>query len=304
MLIIVNMNLLDNKLETLLAVSEFKSFTTASKILNLTQPAVSQHISQLEKEFNIKIFNKTSAGLVATKEGEILIKYARRLKALSKEAMTKISDEKKEARLIRVGITHSLEGNLIPQVFAEMAKNNKNTTIKIYSDDIKNLYDKLNTFELDLAIVEGKITSSKFSKTLLDTDSVMVVMSKDNPLANKSIITIQEVQKEKLILRHSKSATRSLFAANLFELGMSLDDFKTMLEIDNTSTIKDLVAQNIGISVLPKSVCLNEIKNKTLVAKPIQDLHMTAEINLLYNKQIVDENILKQIIDTYESVKR
>lgn len=128
-------------------------------------------------------------------------------------------------------------------------------------------------------------------------------MSKDNPLASKSIITIDDVKKEKLILRHSKSATRSLFAANLFQLGMSLDDFKTMLEIDNTSTIKDLVAQNIGISVLPKSVCLNEIKNKTLVVKPIQDLYMTAEINLLYNKQIVDENVLAQIIDTYESIK-
>lgn len=297
------MNLLDNKLETLLAISEFKSFTTASKFLNLTQPAVSQHISQLEKEFSIKIFNKTSAGLVLTKEGEILVKYARRLKALSKEALAKIGDEKKEARLIRVGITHSLEGNLIPQVFAEMAQINKNTTIKIYSDDIKNLYDKLNTFELDLAIVEGKITSSKFSRTLLDTDSIMVVMSKDNPLANKSIITIEDVKKEKLILRHSKSATRSLFASNLFQLGMSLDDFRTMLEIDNTSTIKDLVKQNIGISVLPKSVCLNEIKNKTLVAKPIQDLQMTAEINLLYNKQTVDENILKQIIDIYESIR-
>lgn len=297
------MNLLDNKLETLLAVSEFKSFTTASKILNLTQPAVSQHISQLEKEFNITIFNKTSNGLILTKEGEILVKYARRLKALSKEALTKISEEKKEARLIRVGITHSLEGNLIPQVFAEMAKNNKNTTIKIYSEDIKNLYDKLNNYELDLAIVEGKITSSKLSKTLLDTDSVMVVMSKDNPLAKKSIITISDVQKEKLILRHSKSATRNLFLSNLFQIGMSLDDFVTMLEIDNTSTIKDLVKQNIGISVLPKSVCLNEIKNKTLVVKPIQDLDMTAEINLLYNKQAVDENILQQIIDIYESIK-
>ena len=111
------MNLLDNKLETLLAVNEFKSFTTAAKILNLTQPAVSQHISQLEKEYNIKIFNKNGSDLILTTQGEILIKYARRLKSLSKEAITKISDEKKEARLIRVGITHSLEGNLIPQVF-------------------------------------------------------------------------------------------------------------------------------------------------------------------------------------------
>lgn len=297
------MNLLDNKLESLLAVSEFKSFTTASKILNLTQPAVSQHISQLEKEFNIKIFYKTSSGLIPTKEGEILIKYARRMMVLSKEAVTKINDEKKESRLIKVGITHSLEGNLIPQVFAEMTKNSKNTTIKIYSEDIKNIYDKLNTFELDFAIVEGKVTSSKFSKTLLDTDSVMVVMSKNNPLANKSIITINDVQKEKLILRHSKSATRTLFASNLLQLGLSFDDFKTILEIDNTFTIKDLVSQNIAISVLPKSVCLKEIKDKTLVVKPIQDIQMTAEINILYNKQIVDENILKQIIETYESLK-
>ena len=63
------------------------------------------------------------------------------------------------------------------------------------------------------------------------------------------------------------------------------------------------ITKNIGISILPKSVCLNEIKNKTLVAKPIQDLQMTTEINLLYNKQTVDENILKQIIDIYESIK-
>ena len=292
------MNLLDNKLETLLAVNEFKSFTTAAKFLNLTQPAVSQHISQLEKEYNIKIFNKNGADLILTSQGEILIKYARRMKAISKELQTKLDDEKKESRLIRVGITHSLEGNMIPQVFADIARNNSRTTIKIYSEDIKNLYDKLNAFEIDLAIIEGKIISSKLSKTLLDSDSIMVVMSNKNPLSEKNIITLQDVRKEKLILRHSKSATRSLFAANLEQNDLTLDDFDTLIEIDNTSTIKDLVEKNIGISILPKSVCQNEIKTGSLIVKPIEDMNLTTEINLLYNKHTVDETLITKIVET------
>lgn len=298
------MNLLDNKLETLLAVNEFKSFTTAAKILNLTQPAVSQHISQLEKEYNIKIFNKNGSELILTTQGEILVKYARRMKAISKELQTKLDDEKKESRLIRVGITHSLEGNIIPQVFADIAKNNSRTTIKIYSEDIKNLYDKLNVFEIDLAIIEGKIISSKFSKTLLDSDSIMVVMSNQNPLAKKNIITLQDVRKEKLILRHSKSATRSLFAANLEQNDLTLDDFDTLIEIDNTSTIKDLVEKNLGISVLPKSVCQNEIKSGSLVVKPIEDMNLTTEINLIYNKHTVDETLITKIVETYNKLAR
>ena len=74
------MKLLDNKLDTLLAVSEFRSYTTASKFLNLTQPAVSQHIAQLEREFEIKIFKKGLNSLILTTEGEILVKYAKRMK--------------------------------------------------------------------------------------------------------------------------------------------------------------------------------------------------------------------------------
>ena len=294
------MKLLDNKLDTLLAVNEFRSYTTASKFLNLTQPAVSQHISQLEKEFEITIFKKGVNPLILTNEGEILVKYAKRMKNISNTLCNKIAEEKSGPRLIRVGITHSLEGNAVPEIFANIARNNPRTTIKIYSDDIKNLYDKLATYEIDLAIIEGKINSSKFSKVLLDTDHVMAVMSKDNPLANKSVITISDIQKQKLILRHSRSLTRSLFAENLERNNLSFDDFSVLIEIDNTATIKDLVSKNIGISVLPKSVCISDIKGQKIVAKPIKDMDMTTQINLIYNKNFFDEKVLTNIMEAYE----
>ena len=296
------MKLLDPKIETLLAVNEFKSYTTAAKFLNLTQPAVSQHIQALENEYEIKIFNKTGNGLILTNEGEILVKYARRMLSISNELTNKLAEEKNGPRLIRVGITHSLEGNIIPEVFANIASQNSRTTIKIYSDDIKNLYDKLSSYEIDLAIIEGKISASKFSKVLLDTDHVMLIMANNHPLANKAIVTIDDIKKENLIFRHSKSATRSLFLENLNRNNISIDELKILLEIDNTATIKDLIRKGKGVAVLPKSICESEIKNKTLVAKPIKDMDLTTEINLIYNKKFFSKEILKTIISSYEEL--
>ncbi len=86
--------MIDPKLETLLKVHETNSFTRAAKQLSLTQPAVSQHIRQLEKDLNVKIFNRVEKSLKLTSEGEIVIKYAKRIKMLYDNMQQKIYDEK------------------------------------------------------------------------------------------------------------------------------------------------------------------------------------------------------------------
>jgi len=85
--------MIDPKLETLLKVHETNSFTRAAKQLSLTQPAVSQHIRQLEKDLNVKIFNRVEKSLKLTSEGEIVIKYAKRIKMLYDNMQQKIYDE-------------------------------------------------------------------------------------------------------------------------------------------------------------------------------------------------------------------
>ena len=70
------------KLRTLLAVAECQNFTKAAAELSLTQPAVSHHISQLEEELGVTLFIRGKGGLKLTAEGEIVVKYARRMAAL------------------------------------------------------------------------------------------------------------------------------------------------------------------------------------------------------------------------------
>ena len=172
----------------------------AAKKLNLTQPAISQHIRQLETELNIKIFNRVGAELKITPEGEILVKYARRIVSMYADLESRLKDLKRHSKTLTIGITHTAESNIVAEVLASYSLSNKGTKIKIISDTIKNLYDKLSTYEIDFAFVEGKVTEKKYSSILLDTDHLVAVMNLNNPLAKNKIVDINDLKKEKMMV--------------------------------------------------------------------------------------------------------
>ena len=291
---------MDAKLETFLAVCETKNFTSAAKKLHLTQPAVSQHIKQLEQEYGVKLFARVNNEMVLTKDGEIMLKYANRIQSLYENLSRKLIESKKFTKYLTIGITHTSESNITPEILAEYSSENGGLHIKVISDTIKNLYDKLSNYQIDLAVIEGKVNLKKFSSILLGTDSLMAVMSISNPLSGKRVITIDDLKKERLILRTLESGTTSLFIDELEKNNLSIDDFQIYLELDSVGSIKDLVMKNFGVSILPRSACVKEIKEKQLVAVPIENLNMVREISLAY----MDGNVEREVLEDISSIYR
>lgn len=292
--------MIDQKLITLLTVVETKNYSLAAKRLNLTQPAVSQHIRQLENENNIRIFNRDGNDIKLTECGEILVKYARRILSLYNDIDIKLNDSKKQSSSLTIGITRTSESNIVAEVLADYSIKHKGTHIKIISDTIKNLYDKLSTYEIDIAVIEGNVKKGKYSNVLLDTDQLMAVICNESPLAKKSVVNINDLKNEKMILRTAGSGTRNLFLSQLQNVNMDIDDFNIILEIDNIATIKDLVEKDIAVSVLPKSCCYAELKTKKLTVLPIENMNMMREINLVFNKNSIEDNILSNLVECYK----
>lgn len=296
--------MMDAKLETLLKVNETRNFTRAAKLLSLTQPAVSQHIRQLEHDLKVSLFIRGEGALKLTPEGEIAVKYARRIENLYQNLEQALQDEKKNLTRLSVGVTHTSESNIIVEVLAKYSSLAENCKITILSDTINNLYYKLKTYELDIAIVEGKIVDSNFNKVLLDTDSLILAVSKDHPLAQKSIVTLEELKKQKLILRLPDSATRNLFASHLESNNQTLDEFNVILEVDNVATIKDLVRRNFGVSILPRSTFASELRKGKMAGLPIENLSMTREINIVYHRDFAHTDMLQEITRLYYQYSR
>ena len=296
--------MVDVKLFTLLKVYETGNYTRAAEKLSLTQPAVSQHIKQIERDLGTVVFDRSGGKIRPTPEGTLVIQYAERVVSLYENLQRALEDKRKSIDRLRVGITHTSESNIVTEVLAQYAEQFDNMKITIQTDTISNLYEMLKTYKIDIAIVEGAVADPSINSVMLDTDSLVLCVSNEHPLAKRSLVTIEELKKEKMILRLPSSGTRNLFAANLESRNLSLEDFNVTLEVDNIATIKDLVRRNYGVSILARSACMDELKKGKITVLPIENLSMIREVNILYHHTFKHAEILQDIVRIYNETAK
>ena len=174
--------MVEAKIHTLLTVISTGSFTEAAKMLSLTQPAVSNHIRQLEQSYGIKIFYKSKKKLLLTPEGAVLEKYARRAVAVAAAARQAILDRQKNIRHLSVAITPTVGEHLVPQVMAAYCGRHQDVHMHIQTAGLKDIHDLLRTFEVDLAVIEGELSDDSLVSVLLDTDYLCLIAPADHPL--------------------------------------------------------------------------------------------------------------------------
>lgn len=292
--------MLGTKMETLLAVEKYRNYTRAAQALSMTQPGITHHIKQLEEEVGAPLFIRGKDGMRITHEGEIVVKYAKRFQALNRKMHLELENIKTESINLHIGITHTAESNQTAEVLAKCCNQHGGLNITILTDTIKNLYDMLSNYEIDLAIVDGPVSCSEFSSIMLDTDYLVCVMSPTHPLSGHAAITLTELKKQQLILRLPTSATRSQFESALENRSESIHNFDITLEVDNIATIKDLIRKDLGVSILPRSACMDELRKGKIVVLPVENLSMIRETHIIYNPDFSHTDILQEIIATYQ----
>ena len=270
--------LVDVKLLTLLCVLKEGSYTAAAEALSLSQPAVSYHIHQLEQEFHIKIFYRNPKKLTLTPEGKVLVKY------------------------FTVGLTPTCGEALVGRVFTAYCNAHPHTSISLVTDSLDKLCDKLSSYALDFAIVEGTVSLKHCHTELMDMDYLCVVMSPEHRLAGHSSITLDELKKESLILRREEAGTRRLFESVLTGHLESIRNFDVRLEMDNIATIKELVAENLGVTIMAHSACREELAAGRLVAVRIEGIRMIREINILCRDDFDHPELLAEIKKIYAAL--
>lgn len=296
--------MLDQKIMTLLKVYEKKSFSKASDSLAITQPAVSQHIKALEEEYGVKIFERNNGKFIVTREGEMVIQTARKMLGLNNLLIQELRDKTGASEHLTIGVTHTVESNPIAEALAKFCSENDGISIKIITDSIKNLYKKLKSYELDMIIVEGRTQDEGLKFFMLDTDYLCLAVSPNHPFADRELVTLGELKKENLILRLPNSGTRNLFVAHLESNNMDINEFNVILELDSVATIKDLIRRDFGVSILPRSSCLDEIKKGKIIVLPIENLSMIREMNIVYREDFNQTDTLRGIVKAYNETLR
>lgn len=293
---------MDIRLNTLLTVIETGSYTLAAEKLMFTQPAVSHHIKQLESEYGIRIFLKTGKNLELTEAGRLLADYAIQAKKAENALIVSMSDLSEEPCHFSVGVSVTTAENILPALISAYSRKHLDVTFDVTCDTRKNLIKKLSNYELDWAVM-NPIEDNVLPCFPLCSDRSLVFVSNNHRFAGLRTISLDQLKEEKLILCYKSNPAMKALDDELKKIGSSMDEMNVAIETNGMSVIKQLVENNVGVSVLQESACLREIREGRLVPLEIDGLEMSKDIQFVCRPGYAHPELFDELRDMYESVQ-
>ena len=282
--------MLDYRILTFLKLCETMNYRITAEELNMTQPAVTQHIHYLEEEYECKLFIYNRKKLEKTNQAILLEEYAR--SAYYNEIYLKRKIKSENKIKINIGATKTIGEFVIGEKIKKLVKNEK-YDISLTIDNTENLIKLMELNKLDFILVEGIFNKNKYGYRLYKKDEFIGICSKNHKFNGKSI-KFEELFKEDIIIREEGSGTRGIFEQFLSENSFSLEFFKKKITINNFNLIKELVSANCGISFVYNSV----VNKNDDIGKFYFKNKIEREFNYLYLKNTA----AKELVDFFDKL--
>ena len=275
----------EHKLKVFCTVVETKSFSRASEIVRLTQPAVSLQIQALEEMFETKLFNRSGSDITLTKAGEIFYKYAQEINSLYMSADKELDGFVTPFKgIVKIGASSTIGNYVLPAVISEFRRKFPKIDIHLVIDNTKYIVDFLNAGNIDIALVEGDIKKQKLAVEKLISDEMVLIMSPLHPLAKRSTVSISEVAKEPFVIREEGSGTRQMIEKFLIRHGIQPQNLKIEFIMGSMESIKGAVEEGLGVTIISKWAVRKEKKQGTLKTAKFKEEKFVRDFSILYRK--------------------
>ena len=256
------------QLEYFYNVGAFENFTRAAQELQVSQPSVTKAIKSLESELQLTLIDRSQKRISLTKEGEMLLKHAKKIMQDVERAIKEMNKFKKQKdTIIKFGLPPMVEAYLFPNFFVKFQAAYPDIELDIQEfNDSTEIQQKLKEGTLDFGIIFNAINKKRKLSIKLLSDEFSLCLPKDHRLANKNKITFADLKDEKFILQQSGTYQHKKICELCAKCGYSPN---VLLCTSQLKTIKQLVTNGAGISILPNFVlnaefdcCRKEISPK------------------------------------------
>ena len=276
--------MIDTRVETFLDVCKTMNYTRTAENLNMTQPAVSQHIRYLEEFYQVKLFSYQNKKLELTSQGRYLKKYLETISHDVKYLQKSVQNIKKRNR-VKLGATLSIGEFYIPDRLSAFMKNTQELDISVTIADTRELLFRLDGGEVDFILCEGYFDKNEYAHKLIKKEDMYIVCSAEYD--SSQIKDLKDLFEHSMLCRENGSGTRKIFENYLHEYNYSFKNFTRISEFTSPHLIKKLLLDKQGISVLYKTVIEKELRQKTLKIIDIPGFHVTHEFNAVWKKDSV-----------------
>jgi DNA-binding transcriptional LysR family regulator len=274
--------------------AETESFTKAAQINSVTQSAVSQQISSLERIFKSLLIERSKKRFRLTREGQVLYDYSKQIIQTYESLHSKLQELKDIiSGTIRVATIYSIGLHDLPPYVKKYMKNYPTVNIHVEYRRANQVYEDVFSNVVDLGLVAYPTKDSKLEIIPLRKEPLVLICHPQHPFAKQKSIKLKQLMDQKVIGFEPDIPTRKALDKILREYGVEI---KHVMEFDNVETVKRAVEIDAGISIVPLGTVTQEINKQTLASVVIEDGEFYRPLAAIYKRNKVLSPAMKQFL--------
>jgi LysR family transcriptional regulator, transcriptional activator of the cysJI operon len=279
--------------------AETESFTKAAQINQITQSAVSQQISALERTFKSLLIERSKKQFRLTREGQILYEYSKQLINLYDSLFNRLQEIKDIiSGTIRVATIYSIGLHDLPPYIKKFLKAYPTVNVHVEYRRSNQVYEDVLGNVHDLGLVAYPVKDPKLEIVPLKKDKLVLITHPKHALARNGKVVMESLKGQKFIAFEPDIPTRKAIDKVLKEHGVEV---QTVMEFDNIETVKRAVEIDAGIAIVPQATVAQEISKHTLVAYDLDETDLSRPLGIIYKKNKVLSPAMKQFISVLKT---
>jgi DNA-binding transcriptional LysR family regulator len=268
-----------NHLAVFHAVAQTGSMTLGAERLDVSQPAVSKQVQELERVLGVRLFDRIGRRVHLSQAGEILADHARRLFALAREAEEAMADVRavRRGKLV-LGASTTIGTYLLPAVLGEFCRRHGAVELHVHIENTDQVHRRLAANELDLGLTEGVVEEEELEAEVFAQDELVVIAAPGHRLAGEAEVGPTALRDQPFLLREPGSGTRAVEERALARLKLRV---RPLMALGSTEAIKRVVAEGVGLAIVSRLAVTAECAAGTLVVLPVAGLRIARPLYLV-----------------------
>jgi LysR family transcriptional regulator, transcriptional activator of the cysJI operon len=274
--------------------AETRSFTKAAQINNVTQSAVSQTISVLERRFKALLIERSKKNFRLTPEGDVFYDYSKQILATCDALTSKLQEiDNVISGNIRVATIYSIGLHVLPPYVKRFLQTYPTVNVHVEYRRDNQVYDNVLGNVVDLGLVAYATRDARLEIVPIKKDTLVLICHPQHPLAKRKSVQAKMLRGEKFINFEADIPTR-LALDKIFK--QRRVKVQQVMQFDNIETVKRAVEIESGVAIVPQETITQEVANQTLAAVEFENGAYSRPLAIIYKKHKVLSPAIKQFI--------
>jgi DNA-binding transcriptional LysR family regulator len=266
-------------LKVFMTVATERSFSRAAEILLRSQPAITQAVQKLEREFGEQLLDRTARDLTLTDSGRLVMGFCHRFENLERELWDAYAELRDVAagRLV-IGASETTSFYLMPHLVSFRERYPK-VKVQVRRSRSARLPAQVIDGDLEFGVVTHDPEDSRLESCVVCKDRLVLVLSPQHPLANREVVSIQDLGEESFIVHNVISPYHDVVASAFQKAKVALN---MDIEMPTVDTIRMMVSRNRGVAFLPRVCVEQDLEQGLLKEVKVRELKVEREVRLVF----------------------